>query len=73
MSDNWNTYATSIDNKLASFLLDMEPWQNGENEHLDHSYRLSVTLNEPNEDGLTSQCRRNNQKNIRNLCIELPT
>jgi|GEM_PF-6293528 Family of unknown function (DUF695). len=55
MSDNWNTYTTSIDNELDSFLLDMEPWQTGENEKLDQLYRLSVTLNEPNEDGLTTQ------------------
>lgn len=55
MSDNWNTYFTTIHNKPASFLLDMEPWQNGENARLVHLYRLSVNLNEPNEDGLTSQ------------------
>lgn len=55
MSDNWNTYLTTIDNKPASFLLDMEPWNNNENEKLIHLYRLSIALNEPNEDGLTSQ------------------
>lgn len=53
MSDNWNTYLTFIDNKPASFLLDLEPWKNGANEMLVYLYRLRVTLNEPNEDGLT--------------------
>lgn len=54
MSDNWNTYFTIIDDKPASILLDLEPWENGANEALVRLYRLSVTLNEPNEDGLTS-------------------
>lgn len=54
MSDNWNTYFTVIDDKPASILLDLEPWKDVENERLIHLYRLSVTLNEPNEDGLTS-------------------
>lgn len=54
MSDNWNTYLTFIDSKPASFLLDLDPWKNGANEMLVHLYRLRVTLNEPNEDGLTS-------------------
>lgn len=53
MSDNWNTYFTSIDNKPASFMLDLEPWKNGANEKLVHLYRLSVTLNEPNVNGFT--------------------
>jgi len=53
MSDNWNTYFTIIDNKPASFLLDMEPWEDGSNEMFVHLYRLSVTLKEPNENGLT--------------------
>ncbi|MBD3922035.1 DUF695 domain-containing protein [Paenibacillus sp. PR3] len=55
MSDNWNTYFTFIDNKPASFLLDMEPWSHGESETFVHLYQLSVALKEPNEDGLTSQ------------------
>lgn len=55
MSDNWNTYFTYIDNKPASFLLDLDPWENGENEMFVHLYRLSVTLNEPEENGLTPQ------------------
>ncbi|MDF2961076.1 MAG: hypothetical protein K0S39_2811 [Paenibacillus sp.] len=54
MSDNWNTYFTFIDNKPASFMLDLEPWKNGENERFVHLYRLSITLNEPNENGLTT-------------------
>lgn len=54
MSDNWNTYFTSIDDKPASILLDLEPWVNRSDEMLIHLYRLSVTLNEPNENGLTS-------------------
>ncbi|TVX96314.1 DUF695 domain-containing protein [Cohnella terricola] len=53
MSDNWNTYLTVIDNKPASFMLDMEPWKDGSNEMFVYLYRLSVTLNEPNENGLT--------------------
>ncbi|MNW49128.1 Regulator of ribonuclease activity B [compost metagenome] len=55
MSDNWNTYFTFIDNKPASLLLDLEPWENGDNELLVHLYRLRVTLNEPNENGLTCE------------------
>lgn len=39
MSDNWNTYFTYIDNKPASFILDLDPWKNGENEMLDHNYK----------------------------------
>ena len=27
MSDNWDTYFTFIDNKAASFMLDLEPWE----------------------------------------------
>ncbi|UUZ84776.1 DUF695 domain-containing protein [Paenibacillus sp. P26] len=54
MSDHWNTYFTYIDNKPASFMLDLEPWKDGANETLVHLYRLSVILNEPTEDGLTS-------------------
>nr|BAO65802.1 hypothetical protein [uncultured bacterium] len=53
MSDNWNTYFTVIDNKPASFMLDMDPWKDGSNEMFVYLYRLSVTLNEPNENGLT--------------------
>ncbi len=55
MSDNWNTYFSHIDNKPASYLLDMDPWSDGEHEEFVHLYRLSVILNEPNEDGLTTQ------------------
>ncbi|GAA0136915.1 hypothetical protein YSY43_37560 [Paenibacillus sp. YSY-4.3] len=55
MSDNWNTYFSVIDNKPASFLLDLEPWKNGENEQYVYLYRLSVTLNDPNEDGVTTK------------------
>ncbi|WP_058300487.1 DUF695 domain-containing protein [Gorillibacterium timonense] len=55
MSDNWNTYFTFLDEKPASFLLDMEPWADGANEGLVHLFRLSVTLNEPNADGLTCE------------------
>lgn len=54
MSDNWNTYFTYIDNKPASFMLDLEPWKNGENEMLVHLYRLSIILNDPNENGLSN-------------------
>ena len=54
MSDNWNTYFTFIDNKAASFMLDLEPWKNGENEGVVHLYQLSITLNEPNENGVTT-------------------
>jgi hypothetical protein len=53
MSDNWDTYFTYIDNKPASFLLDLEPWKNGANEMFVHLYQLSINLNEPNENGLT--------------------
>ncbi|MNJ40335.1 hypothetical protein D3C77_352280 [compost metagenome] len=54
MSDNWNTYFSVIDNKPASFLLDLEPWKNGENEQYVYLYKLSVTLKDPNEDGVTT-------------------
>lgn len=54
MSENWNTYMTNIDNKPASFLLDMEPWGNGEYDHFVHLYQLRLVLNEPTEEGLTT-------------------
>lgn len=54
MSDNWNTYFTFIDNKPASFMLDLEPWKDGANETLFHLYRLRIHLNEPNAEGLTT-------------------
>ncbi|MCR2805783.1 DUF695 domain-containing protein [Paenibacillus soyae] len=54
MSDHWNTYLTSIDKKPASFLLDMEPWKDGDKETFIHLFRLRVMLNEPTEEGLTS-------------------
>lgn len=53
MSDNWNTFFTYIDNKPASFFLDLEPWKNDANEKLIHLDWLSITLNEPNGNGLT--------------------
>ncbi|WP_110933303.1 DUF695 domain-containing protein [Paenibacillus bouchesdurhonensis] len=55
MSENWNTYLSYIDNQPASFLRVLEPWKNGENERFVYLYRLRVTLNEPNEDGLTCE------------------
>lgn len=54
MSDNWNTYFTYIDNKPASFMLDLEPWKDDANETLIHLYRLRIHLNDPNADGLTT-------------------
>ncbi len=54
MSDNWNTYFTSIDDKPASVLLDMNPWDDGDLDKFVRLYRLSVSLKEPNENGLTT-------------------
>lgn len=53
MSEHWNTYFTMIGDKPASFLLDLEPWQNGENETFVHLYQLRVLLNEPDPNGFT--------------------
>jgi len=54
VSDNWNTYFTIIDNKPASFFLDMEPWKEASNDPFIHLYQLRVFLKEPTENGLTS-------------------
>ncbi|TYP72038.1 DUF695 domain-containing protein [Paenibacillus methanolicus] len=55
MSDNWDTYFTYLEDKPASFLLDLEPWSDGANEELDRLYRLRVILKEPTDNGLTNQ------------------
>ncbi|RIX50264.1 DUF695 domain-containing protein [Paenibacillus nanensis] len=54
MSDNWNTYMTYIDHKPASFLLDLDPWGSGEYDHFIHLYQLRLVLNEPTDEGLTT-------------------
>ncbi|WP_435921509.1 DUF695 domain-containing protein [Paenibacillus sp. DYY-L-2] len=59
MSENWNTYFTYIDDKPASFLLDLEPWSGGGYETFVHLYRLRIILNQPDGNGLTSNQEAN--------------
>lgn len=54
MSNHWNTFMTYIEDKPASIVLDMEPWNDEANGKLTNLYKLNIKLNEPNEYGLTN-------------------
>lgn len=51
MSENWDIYFGYIDNKIASVVLDLDIWQEIDNEKFNHSFCLRLKLKEPNEDG----------------------
>ncbi|KKK38132.1 hypothetical protein WQ57_09955 [Mesobacillus campisalis] len=52
MSENWDIYFDYIDDKIASVVLDLDIWQEIDNEEFNHSFCLRLNLKEPNEDGL---------------------
>lgn len=51
MSEHWDIYFGYIEEKIASFVLDMDVWQEIDTEEYRQAIAVRLKINEPNEEG----------------------